>query len=45
MHPFIKYIRGILDTQKTHNLEDIRSMIAAKNLASMFKRYSHNVYS
>lgn len=45
MHPFVKYMRGVIDTQKTHNLVDIRSMIAAKNLASMFKRFSHTVYS
>lgn len=45
MHPFVKYMRGVIEAQKTHDLADIRSMIAAKNLASMFKRFSHNIYS
>jgi len=38
-------MRGVIDTHNTHNLADIRSMIAAKNLAAMFKRFSHNIYS
>jgi hypothetical protein len=45
MMPFVKYMQGVMETHKSHNLEDVRTMIAAKSLASMFKRFSHNMYS